>query len=594
MIQAPENVDRGQYLYSKYPGAIEHMVKDRKGKWHQHSKFQGLRNNCRQMDAYIDNNSNSVSTFISDITPPVIRKAYFDYIALFSKFLETDPLFSVRRNNNISVQQEQAIQKVLSDNIEKTYFREKCLPWTIDHIVRYGTAITYTFATNDYNAGSLMTIKSPDDYGDYRQVTNAGDNVVMSTAIHPLNFIIDPRANFQVEPDFVGFIGDICVSNIATLMQNDIYIQKNLKEVFEDAKKGIADEYFFSGTGYGSEIKDLSKGHSNITYLWTRLPIKDNEDDPTWYAIEIIGDKIIRIEENILDGGVIPLAIQRILPRPYTYYGNSPLADKICIQNMMYWSVNTTVESTARLMDRFVLYREGSLDVEAINSRHQTGGFIPYKGQEPDLSRLIFSPQLPNQSFRENDWLMQEMRREDQDTSPMPNFNPQSEGGPTNRTLGGAQMMASIGELRTASLVNQMAVGLKDVAKHMIYLLRNISQNQISLSNGEQIGKDNLLGDISFTCKISNVFNYLREAIDSKNRLMDVINLKATKIPEFSSLRISQFIEDFVRNSVKRENIDDYVDGDMLRQLEDQSKQQAVAPPQPPMPQGAPVGAPTV
>jgi hypothetical protein len=570
MIQVNENTDRGAALFAKYETAITNMAIGRKQQWFDSPQYRGLKSNCRQMDMYIDNNAAPASTFISDITPQTIRRGYNEYCALFNKFLETDPLFSVKRQAGILPKQERAIMDLLTNNLEKTYYRERCLSWSIDHIVRYGTAVTYSFAVTDYNANSLMTVKDGAYEGTYRQDYQQGEKAVVSTPIHPLNVIFDPRANFMVEPDFIGFIGDICVSNISTLRENPAYITKNIKDVFEQCKNGLPDKHWFDGISPdGNGPRNYSKGHSNITYLWMRLPFEGNEDDPTRYVLELIGDKVIRIEENGLDGNTIPLAIKRILPRQYTWYGNSPLVDKICIQNLQYWLINTTVESTARLMDRIVLYRAGELDVTAINSRHQTGGLVPYAGQELDLSKLVHSPEMKNPAYRENDWLMQLTRREDNDSSAMPNFNPQSEGGPTNKTLGGAQMMASIGEMKMARMVNDMCIGLKDVAKHQLVLLRNIMTGE----------KDNLLGNIQFSTKISNVFNYVREGIDSKNRLMDVINIKAAKLPQASVVKTGKFIEDFIRNSLKRENIDDYVDLSALKALDEKEAAMALQPP---------------
>lgn len=584
MIRTPEGQERGAALFAKYSGAITGMVLGRKKQYFEHQSYKGLKNRCRSMDQYIDNVSPASSTFISDITPQTIRKAYTEYSALFRKFLETDPLFSIDRMSKLPKDQEHLIIEKINDNLKKTGYRERCLQWTVDDIVRYGTAATYSFATDDFNSNSLMTVKSDSGYeGTYDQVYQDKENAVVSTPVHPMNVIMDPRANAMVAPDYVGFIGDICVANIKVLLQNEAYNQKNLMEVFNQCKQGLPDEHWFDGLQ--KDMRNYTKGHSNITYMWTRLPFEGNEDDPAWYAIEVIGDKIIRIEENVLDSNTIPLALSRIMPRKYQWYGNSPLEDKIAIQNLQYWLLNTTVESTARLMDRIVLYREGSLDVEAINSRHQTGGLVPYKGQEQDLSKLLYSPQFPNNAYRENDWLTQYMRREDQDSSAMPNFNPQSEGGPTNKTLGGAQMMASIGEIKMSLFVDQMTVGQKDVAKHQLVLLRNIEQGDKSAllaPDGQEI---------TFACRVSNVFNYAREGIDSQNRLSQVINFKATKIPQFSAVKLGAFVEDFVRNSIKRENIADYCDVNVLKQLDALEMQAATQKPAAP-PQGVPGGAP--
>ena len=581
MIQVPENTDRGQALFKQFEGAITQIVLNRKKQSFESQAFKGLKNNCMQMDQYIDNMSPGVSTFISDITPQVIRRAYNEFSALFNKFLETDPLFSVRRNSKISEEQEHNIISVLTDNLEKTYFRDRCLPWTIDSIIRYGVAPVYSFATSDYNANSLMTVKGEDGYaeGDYKQTYQKGENVVISTPIHPLNIIMDPNSNFMVSPDYLGFIGDISVANIAVLRDNDQYIQKNLKEIFEQCKKGLPDDHWYGGPT--KDKKDFTRGKSNISYMWTRLPFEGNEDDPTWYCIEFIHDKIIRIEENILDGNTIPLALPRILPRQYTWTGNSPLVDKICIQNLMYWLLNTEVESTARLMDRLIFVRTGTLDQEAINSRHQTGGVVFYSGQE-QLEKLVYAPEFPAAGIREANDLMAIMRREDQDSSAMPNFNPQAEGGPTNTTLGGAQMMASIGEIKMTKLVSDMCIGLKDIAKHQIALLKNISGETIETNNGDKIPKDHLLGDILFSTKISNVFNYMREGVDSQNRLTQLINYKASKLPQFASIPLAPYITDWQRCSLKRESIEEYQDSKILKQIDEQEKQKLLTPPPPP------------
>ncbi len=573
MINSEEGQDRGRWLFNRYPGQITSILKKRKESYFKSAQYKALRHLCVNMDMYIDNNSPSVSSFISDITPPTIRRSYNEFSSLFYKFLENDPLFTVSNDTRAKIEQVHLIQSLINENIEKTYYRERSLIWTIDDIIRYGTAAVYSFATNDYNANSLMTVKS-DVYGSYEQVYGKGEQAILSVPIHPLNVFIDPRGSFQSAPGFLGFIADICMSNISVLFDNPAYIQKNLKEAFEQAKKGIHEEFWYAGDD--SELKDFSQGHTNICYFWTKLPFEGNEDDPRWYACETIMDKVIRIEENPLDGNTIPLAISRVFPRKYQWYGNSPLVDKICIQNMQYWLLNTTVESTARLMDRIVLYREGDFDIEAMNSRHTTGGFVPYSGQQQDLSKLVYGVPMQAVGFRENEWMMQEMRREDQETSMIPNFNPQSEGGPTNKTLGGAQMMASIGEMRASFIVNQMTIGLKDVAKHQLALLRNIISNETELRTGQKVPKESILGDVSFNIKISNIFNYIRESSASENRLQQAINRRATQIPQFMVMRMRPLIVDYLRNNLKRENVSEYVDTKLLDALDEADIQSAI------------------
>lgn len=577
MIRVPEGMDRGTALYKMYPGAVTQMVLKNKTTWFSSQQYKALRNNCTLMDQYIDKKNPSVATYMSDISPQLIRRGYHEYTALLDKFFENEPMFSIRRNSGIPPESESAIISLLSDNIEKTYYRERCFSWTKDHIVRYGTAVTYTYAVDDFNSNSLLTVKSPDE-NSYTQQYQEGQPAVISTPIHPLNIIIDPATNFMMPYGFLGILSSICISGMYMLLDNPLYNQNELKEAIEKAKSGYADEHWFSGEN--KDRKDFTKGEANISYIWTKLPFEGNEDDNRWYAVEEVAGKIIRIEENVLDGNTIPVSISRILPRQYTWYGNSPLCDKIALQNLQHWQINSYIESMARLNDRIVLYSDGDLDATALNSRHTNGGLVPYRGNKTDLSTLMYSPNLGSTAFRENDWLMQFTRREDQDSSAIPNFNPQSEGGPTNKTLGGAQMMASIGEMKMAKYVSDMAIGLKDVAKHQHVMLINM------IPDDEPV-KPLLLGDVSFSVKTSNVFNYIREGIDAQNRISQLINWLATGRPEFNGIKLDSYIKEWVRATSKREDIDDYYDENMAQPVQSPmpgSPAPAMAnqPPQPP------------
>jgi hypothetical protein len=131
-------------------------------------------------------------------------------------------------------------------------------------------------------------------------------------------------------------------------------------------------------------------------------------------------------------------------------------------------------------------------------------------------------------------------------------------------------------------LVSDMCVGLKDIAKHQIALLKNISGETIETNNGDKIPKDHLLGDIQFSTKISNVFNYMREGVDSQNRLTQLINYKASKLPQFASIPLAPYITDWQRCSLKRESIEEYQDSKILKQIDEQEKQKLLTPPPPP------------
>lgn len=553
MIELPEGSDRGKEIFKKFPHAITNMVLNHKTQYFGSTVYSALKNNCRVMDMYIDQKYGGFASNVSNISPQIIRKSYHDFVALFQKFFESDPFFSVRRSKTVTPDDERIVTSLLSENAENTSYREECFDWTVDHVTRYGTACTYSFAINDYGSNELITIPQETGFGDtsYIQEYKEGSPAFFSIPIHPLNAIVDPGSNFMTPPDYKGILADICVSNLALLRDNDNYNQKELEAAIDTLKSGYPDEYWYNGEY--NEAKDYSKGHGSIMYLWTRLPFEGNEDDPTVYAIEEVAGEIIRIEENILDNNTIPVAISKVFPRQYEWFGNSPLVDKISMQNLQHWTINTFVESTAKAMDRIILYKKGAFNEEALSARHQSGGLLPYDGDESDLSKVMYAPQFNSGSFREIDWLMQYSRREDQDSSSIPSFNPQSEGGPTNRTLGGAQMMASIGEMRMSKHVISLAKGQREVGSNIVSLMKNVLPD-------ESPEKASLVKSPVIDVKTSNVFNYVRDAIESGNRLTQAINFLKTGIPQFQGIKLEEFIKDWIRASTKNDDIDSYYD----------------------------------
>jgi hypothetical protein len=567
-------MDRGSELFRRFPRAIKELVDERVAGYFSSQVYTRLKNNCLTMDKYIDNDVGSPSINSSvNISPHIIRKGYGEFVPLFHKFFENEPLFSVGCNSDLIA--ERALTTLLSEDSAATRFRKNCMQWNIDHVVRYGTFAAYTFASNDNESGGMLTVKDDSAYGTdtYSQAEKPSKILAETIPIHPLNVIMDPAANFMVKPGYVGIQTDMYIADLISLADNPLYVKDNVLKAVKQLKEGISDEHWFCG-----ETNNYTKGHAPITYLWTKLPFEGNERDNRFYAIERIAGEIIRIETNPLDSNTIPIAIGRMLPRQYDWFGNSPLCDKVAIQNLMHWMINATIESTTRLMDRIILMRKGGISQEALNNRHVTGGIVEYSGQEPDLSRLMFSPQFGNQGMRENEFLMQYMRREDQDSSAIPNFNPQAEGGPTNKTLGGAQMMASIGEMKVTQHVSNVATGFEDIARHKLTIYKNVLPDESEY-------KAALINDPVIYTRVSNVFNYIREAMASENRLTALINFTTKNIPEFGAVRISQYIRDWVKSSTQREDTDNYIDEEKMRQIEDQSN--APVQQQPPQPQPA-------
>src|SRR5690606_5933920 len=71
------------------------------------------------------------------------------------------------------------------------------------------------------------------------------------------------------------------------------------------------------------EIRDYAKAGVDKLRFWAKIHINGNEDNEQKYYVEIIGNKIIRFEENFLDEDIDPITVYTMRNRPEYWWGNS-------------------------------------------------------------------------------------------------------------------------------------------------------------------------------------------------------------------------------------------------------------------------------
>lgn len=553
--------------FERLEKTITTFCNDRIDSYFGHEKaYKALQRKVALLDDIIDLRFKTNESFIAEVALPVVRKRYKELRAFTRKYFEADPLFTCKPIDTTPLESARNLQLVLSMNMLSTRFREKCFHWLIDNGSRYGVYVCFQQYVEGLNAGGYQTQYSPNGASPYERVQTpaAVRKNVCNYPVHPLNYFQDPNANYYREANWKGFIDTWTVAELVKHAQSPFYIQKNIESVIKDAKKGQKDQYWYGGNG-AAELRDYSRGLVNVRRMWTTLPFEGNEDDDTIYYVEIVGSRIIRINETEYDRNIIPLTIGTYYSRQNVWWGNTDLEEVIPHQNISNWLINTTIESTMKLLDRFIVVRRGNgINWSDVNNRHQLGGVVPYDGIE-DPSKLIYPVQFQDRSLDHLDWLTREIKQSVQESSPVVNMqNRYNQGGLNNSTLGAAQMVAGIGDVLQSDCMNTFAFGIEEIGYNNTVILQQFLDDIIEVRGAQntyqQIEKREILGNISCTIESSMRTNDITEFTKQQNKITQLLNWAGTGRPEFQQINLAEMLKDWLRSGTSSySNVEQYL-----------------------------------
>jgi len=573
MIESPQGIDRGRFLYEKFPDLINHRVNDFVESYFNSQKdYLSLKRRIMSFDDLYDLRFRSNDAMISEIAVPVSRKIMLESKAYIRKYFENDPLFTLFSRFETPTENAEIAQQVLNYNLSMTNYRRDCMFWQIDCAAKYGVYVTFSQYVEGFNQKGNITRYNPKSIGTYETIkAEPTRKNMVSYPIHPLNYMQDISASFSYEPQWKGFIDRWSIPQLFQLIDDDRYIQPVLKEIAEKAKKGIRDQYYWGAdANFNNERIDLSKHTVHIRRLWLKLPIEGNEDDDSTYYAESIDNKIIRIEENKYDKDMCPLVVGNVMPRINTWWGNAGHESKIAHQNLMNWIINSQVESTMKSMDRLILVRKGGgIDWSAVNNRHRTGGVVPVETMEP-LQNLIYNAQFNNPSMNSVDWLLKELKEQIQSENPITNLQSQyNQSGLNNSTLGAAQMIASIGEILQSDTMNNFSFGQKEIAESQLIGLQQLLEDQFYIkrkpdANPELVDRFKILGDFDFNIETSLKLNDQINFTQRANLLTQLFNwavpAQANGFPLAQMVNWEQLVREIIKYGIgSNTDIDKYV-----------------------------------
>jgi len=246
---------------------------------------------------------------------------------------------------------------------------------------------------------------------------------VWNYRVHMLNYGQDPLI---ADPEFSSFkfvIEDIPLSKIITQYQKnpELYVKKNIESIIKDSKAEMyKDNYFYRDD---KSLNDYTKSGVNRRKFFAQICINGNQDDDTKYYVEMIGDRIVRIQKNWLDYDEDFFTVFTMRNRSDYWWGNAPCEDVIPHENWMHMVMNLSADNVLKSMEKYIFYFKDALDHSDINARHSSGGWIPVSRKDAMQLQNVIYDMAPRPTDLTNlDYITREVKESAQKQSPKPDF----------------------------------------------------------------------------------------------------------------------------------------------------------------------------
>lgn len=586
MIESPEGVDRGLFLYQKFPKAVKTYVKDRKDTYFDSKPAKALKSRVKIIDDIIDMKFRESS--IAEVAMPVVRKRWRELNAFIRKYFENDPMLTFSQIGDTPEENAILRTQLVNRNFASTEFRRDCFRWLIDSASRYGSFVAFTQYTQKSGRSAGRKIQhDPEGLDPYpRNYQQGRKQNAITFPVHILNYFCDIDKNCFSKGTYEGINDNWRISTLYTLLNDENYIRESVEKIIGQCKKGHVDEHWH-GSDKESEIADYSRETVTVSRVLTNLNFAGNEDDAGEYYVESIDGEIIRINESGLDENERPITTGTLINRTNTWWGNTDLEDVIPQQNVKNWLMQTEIESVAKQLDSFILAKRGSIDAADWNNRHQLGGLVYTDVENVPLDKIMYQFQRRDFSLNNLDWVNREINQSVQESSPVVNLqNKYNEGGLNNSTLGAAQMAASIGEILQYDMMNNFSYGLIHIGKICANILEIMLDEKFVLPIKKQnviLEKHQIMGDFSMVHESTLKINDVSEFTKKVNMLTQFLNWRGTGDPAFQGINVPKLVRDVIKSGNGwYSDVDDYyTEQPMQQQPIGPAGQQQLPQPQP-------------
>lgn len=525
-----------------------------------------LANRIKRLDDSIDmrwhthhSNIRAVNAWKTKIAMPLVREKFlFRRAATFANF--KDPVIAVSPVDDTPTSNAINVQDSLTNNFRRTKFRQKCFRRVVNTAARYGSSVVYS-AFQQRQTKFTRTVMGP--FGPQKAIVVRPRMNVVNRDIHPLNYFQDPTTPDPDDAGYKGYIERIRLSQLVAEVkqQPDAFLEDQVKAVVAQAKKNVMDSrHYYDNTNASPRAHNI--GVDRIHWYGT-INIDGNEDDDTVYYVQMIGDKIIRLERNPNDQDMVPLSQFHYEKRLNFWWGNVDVENVLPHENFMQLIMSVASDEAIRKLERMILYPEGVIDPADLNNRHKLGGFVPYRQDGVRSTRELFTEFQGSNSNAINGLqaLMQEMKESAQRVSTKGDlFRQGVQGGIPNETATGAMILDEQGDILEADLLENFAYGLTDLARVNTILMQMYmpDQFQVQSSTGTRtVSLEGILGMYEYKYDTSLTKNKQIQAQNLLNWITFIQNMRGTGDPTWLNVDMQKIVRQLFRKIDLGVNVDE-------------------------------------
>ena len=507
------------------------------------------RKSKRALDSY-NMNFNNTNKSTSNISFPLVKEQQLLRRAVTKRNFRSNPLITLEATGDTPQENADNMQDLLMLNLKNTKFRKKTFDPLINNASIYGVGVMYQTYEQD-NVEHMKTVQT--DLGFERVKVATGKKLIQHYNVHHLNYFQDASCLNANEADFQGHIDEIRLDQLTALIDDDNnnqYIKKNVQAVIKDAQNNGAenDNYFKDNK------EDENSQAIHLVRYYTTLAFKGNEMNPSKFYIERVGDKIIRIQEEIYDNGISPYTIFLFDKHVSYWWGLADAEYKTPHENFTNLLYNVAADNVLQSTQRLKLYDPESISIKSINNMQKNNGWVKtdLKGTR-SIKDIVNEFQPQDNSLNGVQFIMQAINQSAQSISTKTDLQKTAgQGGPANTTATAAGIIAGQGDLLDSDIEETFSYALSEMAMKDVVMLQQFTSDQIRLradskSQARVIDKSEILGEYDYIAKTSMQTNSIAEGQRIQNAITQLINMANSGRPEFANMNTVDAVKDWIQ-----------------------------------------------
>ena len=322
-------------------------------------------------------------------------------------------------------------------------------------------------------------------------------------------------------------------------------------------KRGYSDPYKWSeenqnGKGSGRSQSftrgmDFDGSAVDVRRFYAQINIEGNEDDLNHYYIEMVGDKIIRIQHNPNDEDLVPYNVFLYYPRLEYWWGNTDSEFVIPHENFTNLIMGLKADRALNMLQQYIFHEKGVIDPTDWNNRLINGGLIPVdlKGGR-ELQKVLHQFRPQDDSLASTDSIMREVKESQQKMTPTPDFTRGAKaGGLRNQTATAALILEEQGDALESNILEQFNFSMEELARVQMTMLQQHLPDQFGLRpRPEQsmriLDKAQILGSFDYRVETALTRNRLNELQRLQNKITGTMNFRGTGDPTWQRVDMEQ------------------------------------------------------